>query len=119
MNNLLATSQNCLKVQEQVFKTSGKWNSNNMHIHTHKAICLLQAICSHKKLLEGYQPLRVCVGWSKEFVCDRLHLSFGQSQAVSAVHRELNCSDCVTLDHGFELHDHTPHLKHTISNIFQ
>ena len=57
-------------------------------------------------------PLRVCVEWSQEFVCDRLHLSFGQSQAVSAVHRELNCFDGITLDHGFELHDHMPPLKH-------
>ena len=62
-------------------------------------------------------PSRDCVGWSKEFVCDRLHLSFGQSQAVSAVHRQLNCSDYVTLDHGFELHDHIPPLKHTIGNM--
>ena len=54
----------------------------------------------------------------KELVCDRLHLSFGQSQAVSAVHRELNCSDCVTLDHGFELHYHMPHSKVTSMKAF-
>ncbi len=70
-----------------------------------------------KSYLKAAVPSRVCVGWSKEFVCDRLHLSFGQCQAVSAVHRQLNCSDCITLDHGFELHEHMPHSRHTIANI--
>jgi len=92
MNNLLATSQTYLTLQEHVFKKKFK-NTTTLteqgqtcaSTHTRLYVFFRQ-FAVMKSYLKAAVPSRVCVGWSKEFVCDRLHLSFGQSQAVSAVH---------------------------------
>ena len=74
MNNLLATSQTYLTLKEHVFKKKNQKHNNthgtgiNMRKHAHKAIRLLQAICSHEKLLEGCRALEG-LRWMVKGVC--------------------------------------------------